>query len=99
MRLYSIEQKLLAVMISETDYKRLCWASRRGMLELDLILVPFIENRFLEISEQDQQRYIQLMEGEDNDMFGWLLGRGRPDDPELAIIVDMIIDHARQPKA
>lgn len=82
-------------MISERDYKRLCWASRRGMLELDLILVPFVENCFMALSEQDQQRYIQLVAGEDTDMFAWFLGRERPDDPELAIIVDKIINYSR----
>ncbi|MEE8057367.1 MAG: succinate dehydrogenase assembly factor 2 [Pseudomonadales bacterium] len=82
-------------MISEIDYKQLCWASRRGMLELDLILMPFVENRFRELSTEDQQRYIQLVEGEDNDMFAWLLGRERPENPELAIIVDQIITYSR----
>ena len=82
-------------MISEKDYKRLCWASRRGMLELDLMLVPFVEHCFRDLDDQNQQRYIKLMEGEDNDMFAWLLGRGRPEDPELAIIVDQIIAYSR----
>ena len=31
-------------MISEVDYKRLVWHSRRGMLELDVLLGPFTEH-------------------------------------------------------
>jgi antitoxin CptB len=85
-------------MISEKDYKRLCWASRRGMLELDLMLVPFVEGRFKQLSEVDQQRYILLMEGEDNDMFDWLMGRGRPEDSGLAAIIDQIVDYSRSNK-
>ena len=86
-------------MVSEKDYKRLCWASRRGMLELDLILVPFVENCFPGLSEQDQQRFIRLVEGEDNDMFAWFLGKQRPADPELAIIVDQIIAYNKKASA
>ena len=86
-------------MTSEQDYKRIRWASRRGMLELDLVLVPFVENRFPELSEVDQQRYINLLDGEDNDLFAWCMGRGTPDDPELAAIVEQIIAYARRKKS
>jgi antitoxin CptB len=82
-------------MISESDYKRICWASRRGMLELDLILVPFVENCFRQLSALDQQRYINLMEGEDTDMFSWLLGREKPADAEIAAIIEQIIAYKR----
>lgn len=82
-------------MISESDYKRICWASRRGMLELDLILVPFVENCFPQLSALDQQRYINLMEGEDTDMFSWLLGREQPADAETAAIIEQIIAYKR----
>ena len=77
--------------ISDKEYKRLCWASRRGMLELDLILVPFVEQCFLDLSAQDRQRLVDLLESEDNDLFAWFLGKQRPADAELAAIVDRII--------
>lgn len=83
-------------MIAEKDFKRLLWASRRGMLELDLLLVPYVEQRFMSSSAEDQQRFIKLVEGEDNDLFAWLLGRGEPQDPDLAIIVKKIIAFARK---
>lgn len=86
---------LIAVMISDRDYKRICWASRRGMLELDLMLVPFVEKRFLALSEQDQQRYIRLLEGEDTDLFMWCMGRQLPDDDDLAAIIKQIIEFSR----
>jgi antitoxin CptB len=82
-------------MISASDYKRICWASRRGMLELDLMLVPFVENQFQQLSDIDQQRYVRLLEGEDTDLFSWFLARQKPDDPELASIVDQIITYSR----
>ena len=44
---------------------RLMWASRRGMLELDLILQPFVENTYDSIGEYDQLRLYALLEPDD----------------------------------
>lgn len=85
-------------MISDSDYNRLCWASRRGMLELDLMMVPFVQNCFKSLEPEDQQRYIDLLESEDNDLFAWCLGREKPEDPDLALIIEKIIAYAKQPK-
>ena len=41
---------------------RLVWASRRGMLELDLILAPFVENVYDSLTEDDQLRFEVLLE-------------------------------------
>lgn len=80
----------------EADYKRLYWASRRGMLELDLVLMPFAEQRVRELSAEDQQRYIRLLECEDTELFAWFLQRQRPQDPELAAIVDVVLAYAKR---
>lgn len=85
-------------MLSESDLKRIYWASRRGMLELDLILVPFVEQRLPVISAVDQQTYVRLLECEDTELFAWFLQRQRPDDEELAGIVDQILEFARTVK-
>ncbi len=82
-------------MLSESEKKRVYWASRRGMLELDLVLVPFFEQCFDDLSEQDQQRFVKLLEEEDTDLFAWFLGRVTPEDEDLAAIVAKINRHAR----
>ena len=76
-------------MITEPQYNRIC--SRRGMLELDLVLGPFVQNHFKQQSEQDQQLYIKLLEEEDQDLFRWLLKADVPEAPELAAIVGLIL--------
>lgn len=75
------------------NYKRLCWGSRRGMLELDLVLLPFVEEVFPGLSEEDQQLYAELLECEDQDMFSWFLKRQDPAEPRLLRIVEMIREH------
>lgn len=78
-------------MITEPQYNRICWHSRRGMLELDLVLGPFVQNHFKQQSEQDQQRYIRLLEEEDQDLFRWFLNAEVPKNSELAAIVALIL--------
>ncbi len=78
------------------EYNRVCWASRRGMLELDLVLEPFVKECYPGLGEADQQRYRNLLECEDTELFKWFLGRVRPEDNELAQIVDTILAFARR---
>ena len=39
------------------EHRRLWWHSRRGMLELDVLLVPFTEDAYPTLSEDDQRIY------------------------------------------
>lgn len=78
------------------EHNRLRWASRRGMLELDLILQPFVEEDYLSLSSEDQRRFQQLLECEDQDLFTWFMRRGEPEDSEMKAIVKVILD-ARKP--
>lgn len=84
-------------MADETELKRLFWHSRRGMLELDVLLVPFVQEVYATLQEDDQARFRKLLECEDQDMFGWFMQRGEPDDADLRRIVRMILDRV-QPK-
>ncbi|MBU2705725.1 succinate dehydrogenase assembly factor 2 [Zooshikella marina] len=80
-------------MLSVAEHNRLFWRSRRGMLELDVLLVPFVKEAFPLLSEENQARYKKLIDCEDPDLFRWFMQKEQPDDPELAIIVEMILNH------
>lgn len=69
---------------------RLRWRSRRGMLELELALAPFLEQRLATLDSDDRQRYARLLEQDDWDILEWLQGRGVPADADLAAIVGQI---------
>jgi antitoxin CptB len=79
----------------DEEHKRMCWASRRGMLELDLILEPFVTGHYPTLSDADKARYRALMGSQDQELFGWFLRREKPADPELASIVQTILDAHR----
>jgi len=74
--------------------KRLYWHSRRGMWELDLLLIPFLEQRYDQLEADDQHAFQQLIDEEDQDLFGWLMRREWPEDPRLRRVVKMIVEHA-----
>ena len=69
-------------MADATELNRLFWHSRRGMLELDVLLVPFVKEVYPSLDAEDQARYRKLLECEDQDMFGWFMQRGEPEDHE-----------------
>lgn len=75
------------------DYHRLRWASRRGMLELDLILGPFLEKIYPVLEKEDQLLYQSLLESEDQDLFNWFLTKTVPPEAGHARIVNIILDN------
>ena len=79
-------------MLSEDQIRCLKWRSRRGMLELDVLLEPFTNDVLADLSAKDQATYIKLLECEDPELFSWFMGGGRPDDPELSRMVDRVIE-------
>ena len=79
----------------ETEVKRLYWHSRRGMWELDQLLVPFIEERYLQLDAADRERYRLLLDCEDQDIFAWFMRRSEPGNPDLQRIVELVLDHAK----
>jgi len=76
-------------------FNRLYWHSRRGMLELDVILIPFLKEAYSDLSAEDQVRYENLLECEDPDLFSWFMRNGKPEDSDTARIVSIIIKHVR----
>ncbi|SBS25867.1 Antitoxin CptB [Marinomonas spartinae] len=73
------------------EFKRLKMQCRRGMLELDVLLEPFLEEVYLTLEEEDQQRFIKLLACEDQELFVWFMQREVAPDPDHARIVNIIL--------
>lgn len=69
---------------------RLRWACRRGMLELDLLLLPFFERIFATLSEHDQQLFEQLLSCNDQELYNWLIKHESVTYPELTSLVERV---------
>ncbi|GAA4349994.1 succinate dehydrogenase assembly factor 2 [Kangiella taiwanensis] len=66
--------------MTEQELKKLQWASRRGMLELDVVLLPYLEQHGHEFSSEDVRRYEQFLEETDPDLYAWIMGFETPKD-------------------
>ncbi|HEY5645506.1 MAG TPA: succinate dehydrogenase assembly factor 2 [Pseudomonadales bacterium] len=54
--------------------ERARWRSRRGLLELELLLAPFARDRLASLSEPLMSAYERLLAFDDLDVHAWLLG-------------------------
>ena len=61
----------------EEDERKARWRSRRGLLELDLILVPFAENCFASLTERLRREYLDLLAVDDVDADAWIVTNER----------------------
>ena len=77
---------------SERELNRLRWRARRGMLELDLLLLPFFDDVFRSLQEQEQRAFIRLLEQEDPDLLYWFSQKGQCEDADLQAMVDRILE-------
>ena len=75
----------------DRQYDRVLWRSRRGMLELDLLLVDFARVRYPLLDCADQEAYGALLEQDDWTIWEWLQGRSAPSS-SFVRIVDAIAD-------
>ena len=74
--------------------KRLLWRCRRGMKELDQLMLRYLETRWDDADPVDQQRFDDLLDCEDDQLWRWFLGREPIDNPEHRAIVQRILELA-----
>jgi antitoxin CptB len=78
-------------MYSTEEKARIKWACRRGMLELDVVIMPFFEERFDSLNESEQKDFVSLLTCDDPDLFTWIMGQARSENLAHASIVDKIV--------
>ena len=79
--------------------EKLRWACRRGMLELDLFLVPFFENAYQTLTSLEQQHFAEMLCHTDPELLAWFMGHETPVNPDLQSITAKIRVFRRQNNA
>ncbi|WKJ92441.1 succinate dehydrogenase assembly factor 2 [Methylomonas montana] len=72
------------------NINKLRWRCRRGTLELDLILLRYLDNRYLTADSREQQTFLELLDLEDSDLMRYLMGEQSPADADLADLVALM---------
>tara|TARA_R110002126_G_scaffold119373_13_gene260273 strand:+ start:4028 stop:4279 length:252 start_codon:yes stop_codon:yes gene_type:complete len=74
---------------------RLRWACRRGMLELDVLLAPFVEEGYDALTLPQKHDFERLLACDDPDLFAWFMGHAKATDPALQALIRIILDRVR----
>ena len=70
--------------------KKILWQCRRGLWELDAILIPFVETNFSELDNKEVEDFRKLLSYEDIEIFDILVNKKPFNDVDLEHIVDKI---------
>jgi succinate dehydrogenase flavin-adding protein (antitoxin of CptAB toxin-antitoxin module) len=77
--------------MERADFERLRWRCvRRGMLEVDIALTRFLEERFEKLSEEERKAFAELADYEDLPLWHLISGQAECSDPRLAPVVAML---------
>ena len=71
--------------------KKILWQCRRGLWELDAILIPFVEENFDDLDSDNQNLFKELLSYEDVEVFDLLVNQKEPIDENIKPLVDIII--------
>lgn len=73
------------------DKRRLTWACRRGMLELDVLFEPFVKEAYDELNDEQKAVFRRLVTCDDPDLFAWFMGHKECPDEELKGMVEFML--------
>lgn len=72
------------------EMDRIRWNSRRGLLELDLILEGFLERHLDQLDPQRLEILEELLDYPDNDLLDLLMGRAELADSRCTPLLEMM---------
>jgi len=82
-------------MPKEVSLSRLLWACRRGMLELDVLFMPFVKEAYSDLTDKHKLVFQRLLTLEDPELFAWFMGHEACPDSELAEIIEIILKRVK----
>ncbi|QDP02020.1 succinate dehydrogenase assembly factor 2 [Thalassotalea sp. PS06] len=74
---------------------RLKWACRRGMLELDVLFMPFVDEAWEFLDDEQKQVFERLLECDDPELFAWFMGHEECKDEQLNAMVQLILNRVK----
>jgi len=69
---------------------KLRWRCRRGMKELDLLTLGYLERYYLTAPTEEQQAFADLLELQDPLLMSYMVGRETPADATTARVVGVM---------
>ena len=70
--------------------RKLRWRCRRGMQELDVLMLRYLDQRYPAASEPERAVFLRLLDTEDDKLWHWMMGHEAAADAELDALVQRI---------
>ena len=70
-----------------SDPGRLRWLCRRGMMELDIVLMRYLDRYYAQAGAAERLAFARLLEMQDPDIHALLLGRSLTEDREISDVI------------
>lgn len=75
----------------ETTARRLRWRCRRGMRELDVLMLRYLEQRWPQADGAERAQFERLLESEDDRLWRWMMRREVATEQGMAALVERIL--------
>ncbi|MBI79051.1 MAG: succinate dehydrogenase assembly factor 2 [Pseudomonadota bacterium] len=72
------------------NISKLRWRCRRGMRELDSVLINFLDNFFVDLNQEEKEMFASLLELPDPDLHSFILGNKLSDNEVLVNLLKLI---------
>ena len=76
------------------ELRALTWRCRRGMRELDQLLLGYLHDHYADAEARLQGAFVALLELQDPVIFGYLVRGVEPDDADIRDIVGAVLGAA-----
>ena len=70
--------------------RSLRWRCRRGMQELDVLLLRWLDRHHAAASDTERGAFLRLLDTEDDKLWHWFLGHEHPADADVDALVQRI---------
>jgi antitoxin CptB len=72
------------------NLERIRWRSRRGLLELDIVLTRFIDKHYAQLDVAGQRAFEELLDTPDNPLWDMIAGRQEATQESHQALLEMI---------
>ncbi len=79
--------------MGDPEMARLRWRCRRGMRELDMLLLGYVDDVYPQAGAAEQAAFRRLLTTPDPEILALLTGRAQTDDEYLAHIIERLLNH------
>lgn len=76
--------------MAEINRFKLEWECRRGMRELDKMIMPFYKNHFDDLNESQQQAFVEMLRYTDPELFRWVMLQENAPSQAISDLIELM---------